>query len=127
MSGEASEKKIVAEEIRSILVIADRLYKRDPARFKKIIVWVNWASKDGWPNEMMLEALQILEGKELSGAPVELWWPYLYRVMQKHRTQRLQREGEGYKKGDLNSIRSILSDVFRRADDLQVVKEADDA
>jgi len=109
MSGEASAKKIMAEEVRAILETVDRLYKRGPERYRKLIVWVNWANGKGFSNDLILSALQSLEAKERAGEPVAYFWPYCMRTLEKIVKDR---QHEHYKHGDLNSVRAILQRVF---------------
>ena len=93
-----------------ILAIVDRLFHKDPARFNKLLVWVNWANSKGFANEMILQALQSLEAKEENKEPVVACWPYLTRAVEKIAQER---QHDHYKHGDLNQVKDILREVFR--------------
>lgn len=119
MSAIADKKKIAAEEVKAVLKIAERLYRRDKERFRKLIVWVNTKSKANVPAEQMLKALQALEQKE-HYAPVRDWWSYLEGTLdgidRREEAVRLRR-------GDPTTVSSILAECFRRAN----LGEAEDA
>lgn len=117
---EATEKKILAEEISAILKTVDRIYRRDKTRFGKLIVWVNTVNRTGWPNEIVLEALRALEEKEKKGEKVDAWWPYLFATMRRLRTRAIEDENERLKHGDLNRVSAILGECLRRSQEMNL-------
>ena len=119
----AQKMKGIAKELSPILLVLDRIYRRDPERFHRLIVWLKWAQKEAWPYELIFLALQALDKKELEDARRNApsterlvdWWPYLYTVMRRIRTKRLQAEGEQYKEYEPNSVSSIFQKILENA------------
>jgi len=101
-----------------MMAVADRLYQRDRDRFRKLLVWILSSRKSNWTDARIYQALLALEKREAAGAPVDAWWPWLNAALRKIRTMELQAESQGYKHGDLNSVKTILRKLF--ADSLTV-------
>ena len=94
------------------LEAAQRIYERDPARYRKLIVWVHARRKQGWSDDRIHRALRALEAKLSKGEHVEDWWPYLDRALQWIRTRDLQKENDGYKHQAPNQLKVILKKIF---------------
>ena len=89
--------------------VIDRIYRRDPERYRKLIFWVWWNQKRGWKNEVIAEAAAMAD-ENLDGAPD--WWAYLTKLLPKASGRYHEKQAADYKKDDLNSIKQILAKVF---------------
>lgn len=92
---------------------ADCIYRRDPQRYHKLIVWCYDARKRHWSDDRIVRALVALDKKLAKGEAVEDWWPYLNRALAWIRTKELEKENDGYKTADLTSARSIMKKLFQ--------------
>ena len=92
--------------------VADAIYKRDPARYRKLIVWVQSRRKQQWTEDRIYRALRALEAKLTKGEQCADWWPYLDRALQWIRTKDLQKENDGYKHQAPNQLKAILKKIF---------------
>ena len=104
--------KVKSQKSDEIMEMADRIYQRDHALYKKLIVWVHQSRKAGWSEERIFRALRALDIKLQKGETVTDWWPYLNRAIEWIRTRDLERENEGYKHQRPNSIKAILQQLL---------------
>lgn len=101
---------------------ADPLYRSDPKRFDKLIIWIWRALKAGHEELDIVAALQNLERREKKLGAVDDWWKYLegdngsgQNMIERARTRRLEGEASTYKKpgpiklGDLSALASLAA------------------
>ena len=100
----------------ALRTVADRIYRRDPARFRKLVVWIYTARGNRWSDDRIRKVLLALDAREAKGQEIEAWWPWCQAGLLKVRTQELEAEGQAYKQDDLNSLRAILGDIYREAE-----------
>lgn len=94
----------------------ERLYRRDPRKYAKIVVWPRTAAKRGYEPEHLAAALERLEEMEKQGTGPAVWWPYLSQMMKRMRAEKTR--GDKYAKGNPNSFKAILRETLRRLEDL---------
>ena len=100
----------------ALRAVADRIYHRDPARFRKLVVWIATARCNRWSDDRIRKVLLALDKREAAGQQIETWWPWCQAALKKVRTQELEAAGQAYKHDDLNSVRAILGQIFRAAE-----------
>jgi hypothetical protein len=99
-------KKTLDPQIKAV---ADRIYASDPAKFRRLVVWIKSVEALDYQPAWIAQALTEFEksGGDLNGE----WWPYLDKIGQKVRTKFLQDKSP--KKFDPASIGAIL-DALKR-------------
>ena len=100
----------------ALRTVADRIYRRDRDRFRKLVVWIHTARRNRWSDDRIRKVLLALDAREAEGQQIEAWWPWCQAALLKVRTQELEAEGQAYKQDDLNSLRAILGDIFREGE-----------
>lgn len=118
MTVRRSDRQTVGQSDGETVRVAERIYQRDTFRFRKLVVWIHTTRANNWSEERIYKALLALDKREGEGFPITDWWPWLNAALRKIRTMELQAESEGYKHGDLNSVKTILRKLF--ADSLTV-------
>lgn len=96
---------------------ADPLYRSDPKRFQKLIIWIWQKQKEGHIDVDISAVLRALRAREEKHGPVDDWWKYLQgengtgqSMVDRERSRRLEAEAEEYKKpgpvklGDLPAL-----------------------
>lgn len=101
----------------ALRLVADRVYRRDPVRFRRLIVWIHDAHKRNWSHDRIRRALLALDKRENEGKQIEAWWPWLNAALEKVRTLDLEKENDGFKTAAPNRIRAILGKIFRELQD----------
>lgn len=96
-----------------LMAVADRIYQRDRARFRKLLVWILTSRKSNWSDARIYQALLALDKREAAGAPVALWWGWLNKALEKIRTLEIQAENEGFKHQQPNSLKVILKKILK--------------
>ncbi len=106
MSGQSAPERIAAA--------VERLYRRDPRRFGKLVVWVRTAAKRTYHPQDIAAALERLEEMEGRGIGPEPWWPYMVRMLQGIWRRRALAEHETYKRDAPNAMKAVLREVLHR-------------
>lgn len=63
-----------------IKVVADIIYKRDPIKYRKLIIWIREAEKYQFKTNVIEAALKEFEPKS---GEIEKWYPYLDKIVSK--------------------------------------------
>ena len=84
------------------------IYRRDPKRYERLIIWVWHNQRIGWPDEAIANALRMADAY-LDVAPN--WWAYLTKVLPKAKAAAHEQESNEFKQGDLNSFKSIMKEI----------------
>ena len=87
--------------------VADRIFKSDPQRFLKLIVWIKDSLKEQYSPLAVATALMDFESQDKK-QPIDKWWPYLDKVRTKAHAKMMQGESEQYKAADLTHVGAVL-------------------
>src|SRR4030095_4874643 len=60
----------------------DKLYRSDPARFRRLVVWVNTSRRKCSDEQIRDALLEFMDFERRNGA-VDNWWTYLTKVLEK--------------------------------------------
>jgi hypothetical protein len=95
--------------------VSDRIYARDHVRYRNMIQWINMHIAD-YEAQDIASCLKVLEKNELDSGPLDNWWAYLqagkegYRLIDKLRKERLERESQEHKKAEAHPRLLHLAD-----------------
>ena len=82
----------------SLKAVTDKIYKRDPKRYQRLIHWVWFNQKAGWSNGAIREALSMAD-EYLDQAPE--WWAYLQKVLPKGAGRASEKVSDEHKRADM--------------------------
>ena len=88
---------------------ADRIYTSDKIRYRRLVNWIWWAQKAGWPDEAIAECLRLANG---GIKHAQNWWSYLTYLLPKAKARAFEQEADSFKRDDINSVRAILKDII---------------
>jgi len=64
----------------AIKLHSDAIYHSDPAKFKRLVVWIAQAKQQQFSNQVIVEALRRFVPYATEANP---WWPYLDTILYK--------------------------------------------
>lgn len=94
--------KITNERLKAVL---DRIYRRDPIRYKQIVVWVWRNQKAGWTDDAMALTCEMAD-PYLDYCPN--WFAYLNKLLPKATGRENERKSQQYK----NEIKEIADEFI---------------
>lgn len=78
--------------------VIDKIYRRDPVRYKRVIVWVKRCQKLGWKDEAIREAATMGDSF-IDGAPN--WFAYLTKLLPKAAGRTSETKSDEHKSADM--------------------------
>ncbi len=91
--------------------IADLIYESDKPKFARLVLFINWAKKQGYTGTLIAKTLErfwvMVKKKELRGD----WWPYLMAVMKKLYHEDQQSEAGRMKEEELKFLKTMIDGV----------------
>ena len=104
MSGPSLAERIAAA--------VERLYRRDPARYAKLVVWGRTVKKQGHRAVDVAEALEHMEQLEDRGVRPDPWWPYMMKMLDGVRRRRELAEHERRKTLEPAGAKALLRNLL---------------
>ena len=106
-----SAKKTLDPRIKEV---ADRIYKADPQKFGRLVVWIKTKQKEGFKDEVIALTLQSFESY---AKDVKDWYPYLDRVILRvrnhHNGQAAAWDAEKFKNDERAWLRDFLQNGIK--------------
>ena len=75
--------------------VVEPIYRRDPKRYARLILFIWQSQKAGYSDEVIADAFKAAD-KYLD--LISNWWPYMVKSLKQKHTRGFQKEAEGYKK-----------------------------
>lgn len=98
------DSRKLSDEIKRI---ADPIYRSNPVRFKRLIVWIKEKEKRDYPVETITTTLRLFWEREQKSKVAE-WWPYINRIFTKQWTAWNEEQSKKHKAADASFVRELV-------------------
>lgn len=96
----------------AIKAAADPIYKSDPEKFARLIVWIKEREKRDYPPEVIVASLKEFWRTEQK-SKIRDWWPYLNRIFTKEYGQWHEAQSAKHKAEDAQFVRGLVHSTAR--------------
>lgn len=96
----------------SLKAIVEPIYRRNPKRYARLILWIWHHQRLGWEDEAIGEALR-LAGPHLDMA--DDYWKYLTSLMRKAKAAAVAKESDNHKSADMAIAKEFVEFLKARA------------
>jgi hypothetical protein len=90
--------------------VADRIYHKDPDRFRRLITWIKDKEKRDYPVEVIVETLSQFEARDRN-TKIKDWWPYMERIHTKVYGQWNEAQAARVKDSENKFVLSLVTTV----------------
>lgn len=97
----------------AIKAIADPIYRSDPGKYLKLIVWIKDKEKRDYPGEVIVSALNEFWTHEQK-SKVKDWWPYLEKIFRKEFGRWNEEQAQKVKSQDRAFILNLVDATSRK-------------